>query len=243
MNFENFGLARDLLYLTSLFIGLGIGAFLIIISKPGTLRRKSRLITFILFLAAFAVTSLAVAVIFTHGQVFSIISIYPFMVIFLVFGIIGIYIPRAGISIIIGLCGLYIILISFSFLVYPRIDDLDPLLVRATEESFVFRQGAEMWDIQDTGGAIHFEAVCITAYPGYPLIGGEQRGILTQVLRVNEQLFALRKRHLSILGMPGFIREYITLDLPEGIMLPGFSLSVLFNGKELFFEETIQFDR
>ena len=243
MNYENFGLARDLLYLTALFIGLSTGAFLLIKTKSCTLRRRSQLITVILFLAAFAVTSLAVAVILTRGQVFSVVSIYLFFAIFLVFGIIGLYIPRVGISIIIALSGLYIVLISFSFLVYPRINDLDPLLVRATDESFVFRHGADMWDIQDTGGAIRFEAVCITPYPGYPLIGGEQRGILTQVSRANEQLFSLRNRNLSILGMPGFVREYFTLDLPEGFMLPGFSLSVLFNGTELFFEETIQFDR
>ena len=242
MNFENFGLARDLLYLTSLFIGLAIGAFLIIKIKSCTLRRRSQLITLILFLAALSVAFLAIAIILTRGRVFSVISIYPFMLIFIVFGIIGLYIPRAGISIIIALSGLYIILISFSFLVYPRLDDLDPLLVRATEESFVFRHGAEMWDIEDTGGAIHFEAVCITAFPGYPLIGGDQRGLLTQVIRDNEQLFSLRKRNLSILGMPGFVREYISLDFPEGFMLPGFSLSIVFNGKELFFEETIQFD-
>ena len=243
MNFENFGLARDLLYLTFLFIGIITGAFLIIMTKSCTLRRKSQFITLILFLAALAVASLAIAVILTRGRVFSVISIYPFLAVFLVFGIIGLYIPRAGISIIIGISGLYIILISFSFLVYPRFDDLDPLLVRATEESFVFRHGAEMWDIQDTGGTIHFEAVCITAFSGYPLIGGEQRGLLTRVLRANEQLFSLRRRHISILGVPGFIREYSTLELPEGIMLPGFSLSVLFNGMELYIEETIQFDR
>jgi len=243
MSFENFGLARDLLYLTALFIGLGIGAFLLIKTKPCTLRRRSQLIALMLFLAAFAVVSLAAAIMLTRGRVFSVISIYPFMLIFIVFGIIGLYIPRAGISIIIALSGLYIILISLSFLVYPRFDDLDPLLVRATEESFVFRHGTEMWDIEDTGGVIHFEAVCITAYAGYPLVGGEQRGLVTQVLRANEQLFSLRKRHLSILGVPGFVREYISLDFPEGFMLPGFSLSILFNGKELFFEETIQFDR
>ena len=242
MNLENFGLARDLLYLTSLFIGLAIGVFLVIMTKHCTLRRKSHFITLILFLAAFAITSLAIAVILTRGRVFSVLSIYPFLLIFMVFGIIGFYLPKAGISIIIALSSLYIILISFSFLVYPRIGELDPLLVRASEESFVFRQGTDMWDIRDTGGDIHFEAVCITAYSSYPLIGGEQRGLITQVLRANEQLFSLRKRQISLLGVPGFVREYITLDLPEGIMLPGFSLSVLFNGSELFFEQTIQFD-
>ena len=77
------------------------------------------------------------------------------------------------------------------------------------------------------------EAVSITAFHAYPLIGGEKRGYITQVNQRDEQLFTQTSKFSF--NAPGFSREYFSLDLQEN-MHYGSNLTVLFDGYTLTVE-------
>jgi hypothetical protein len=273
MNFEHFGFARDLLYLAALLTGTCVALFLIMIQKTNTPYRRSVCISVIFCLASLAVASLAGAIILSRGLVFTVASLYPFVVLFLAMGILGVRFPRAGGCTVIFVTGLVAVWICFSFLAYPRFEELSlrasgdgQLLIRKrvhTQEpaqgpAGSFRAGGfiwrgtdgisgsrsptapddETWNVKDDGGALFFEALSVTAYPGYPLIGGERRGIITNAGRNNEVFFSVKR--FRAFG-PGFMVNRYSLELPSGAMLPGMNLSVLFDGEKLYFDPAIQF--
>jgi len=249
MDFEHFAPARDLFYLGSLLLGAALGSFLTTLLDTCTLRQRSVWITVILFLLSFALASLAGALILSGGLVFGMFSLYPFAILFFAIGTLGVRFPRIGGYAIIIATTVFFIWISFSFLVFPRLEEPEQLSLRSgTAGQILVRQGmtargfgnagkldAETWTIDDDGRPITFEAVSITAYPGYPLIGGDQRGIITQITRRGELLYRFF-RPLSL----GFVLERHTLDMPSGSIRPGINLSVLFDGKRLYFDPPIQ---
>lgn len=242
MDFDNFGPARDLLYVTMLFFGAAAGVLIKIIQKKYTLSQKSNWISVIFLLVSLGVASLAVSVILSMGMVFSVVSVYPFIPFFLALGILGMYFPRAGICSIVFAAGFFTAWICFTFLVFPELKEKEPvkITVRSSNDDYIFRRNDDAWNIKNDGRTITFEAASVTAYPGYPLIGGEQRGLIIRVLRKDEQLIAFTNSLFRFSHSSGFILERYTLDLPPGAMLPGISFSVLFNGKHLYFDPPIQ---
>ena len=245
MNFEFFGPSRDLLYLGSLLLGLAAGAFLITRKELCTPRRKSRLVSVILCLTAGFAASLAASIILTRGLVFTVGSVYPFVFLFLALGIVGICYPRVGGCTIIFAAGLIGILVCFTFLVFPGFQEPVKLTIRSSGGGLIFRHDEMIRNVHNDGGTISFEASSITAYPAYPLIGGERRGLITRVLKNNEELFTLTNNLTLHSGERrdtwGFSRENHVLSLPSGALPPGISLSVLFDGERLYFDPPIQF--
>ena len=245
MDFEYFGLSRDLLYLCALLFGAAAAAFLVTLRKDCALRKKSFLITVTLCLSSLAIAALAVAVILSKGQVFTVRLTYPFLFVFFVLGGLALYFPRAGGCPILFAVSLFAVYICFSFLVYPSFREPERLVIRSSDTGLIFRCGAETWNIQNDYNQrmINFEAVSVTAYPAYPLIGGGRRGLITRVLRNEEELFSLSDNAKGLSGKfansPGFERKDFTLDLPLGALPPGISLSVLFDGKLLYFDPPI----
>jgi hypothetical protein len=241
MEFEHFGLSRDLLYLCSLLLGVAAAIFYITTRKDCSLRKRSILITVILCLSACIVALLAASVILSKGMIFGVALIYPLMVLFFILGGIGFYFPRAGGCTIIFAGGLFAVFICFFFLSFPAFKEPRSLSVRATENELLFRREADTWNIRDDGNTIRFEAVSITANPAYPVIGGERRGLITRVTRNNIELFTLGGKFRRLAGDSlGFLREKTTIDLPVELMSPGISISVLFNGKQLYFDPPIR---
>jgi len=166
---------------------------------------------------------------------------------FFVLGGLALCYPRAGGCSIIFAAGLFLVYMCFSFWVYPGLKDPERLVVRASETDLVFRLGAETWDIQNDHydqGMICFEAVSITANPAYPIIGGERRGLITCVLRNDNELFVFTKTFNRYSGgfrkSWGVFRQEFTLDLSVRALPPGISLAVLFNGTQLYFDPPIQ---
>lgn len=255
MELSYFALSRDLLYFSSLLVGASAGAFIIIRRKTCTLRQRSRWITVILCLISSALASLAASVILTRGAVFSITSVYYFIILFLVLGAAGISFPRAGGCTIIFITGICAVWLSFSFFAYPRFDEPARLVIRSSGSEYVFHKNDSTWNFRNDGGTLTVEAVSITAYSGFPLIGGERRGLITEVLQNNERLFTLAERtaapdHVrtarqnSSLSIGDrhrvFSREFHFLDLPMGALLPGVGLPVLFDGNKLYFDTSIR---
>jgi hypothetical protein len=193
-------------------------------------------------LASLTVASLAGTVILSRGLVFTVASLYPFVVLFLAVGILGVRFPRAGGCTIIFVAGLVAVWICFSFLAYPHFEELS--LQSSGKGQLLIRRGTgsdETWNVKDDGSPLFFEAVSLTAYPGYPLIGGERRGIITSAGRNNEPFFSVKRFGRSgTFSGPGFILNRYSLELPSGALLPGMNLSVLFDGEKLYFDPAIQ---
>jgi hypothetical protein len=231
-----FGPSRDLLYLFSLLLGTGAGAFLKTLRPSCTSRKRSNLITVILCLSACAVASLAGAVILSRALIFTVSSIYPVMALFLILGAVGFFFPRMGGCVIVFAAGLFAVWVCFSFIIYPNITDPVRLALRSSENEIIFRHNEDTITVINVNQIITFEAASITAHPAYPLIGGEQRGLITRVMRGNEFLFTLTSQRYKFSGRPGFIIEDHALDLHPEAIPPGISLSVLFNGKILYFD-------
>jgi hypothetical protein len=218
------------------------------IQKTNTLHRRSVWLSVIFCFVSLAVASLAGTLILSRGLVFTVASLYPFVVLFLAMGILGVRFPRAGGCTIILVAGLVVVWICFSFLAYPRFAELSlqssgngQLLIRRNAGISGTATDGETWNVKDDGGALLFEAASLTAYPGYPLIGGERRGVITSAGRNSEQFFSVKRfRSGSSSGGPGFMVNHYSLELPPGAMLPGMNLSVLFDGGKLYFDPAIQ---
>ncbi|MDR2661997.1 MAG: hypothetical protein LBC31_03270 [Treponema sp.] len=246
----NAGPSRDLLYLASLLFGIALGIFLVSRRKGTSLRRRAGLISALLCFIALALASLAGALIFSGGMIFSVAAFYPLAGLFLSLGVVAACFPRAGACPLILAAGLFSIWICFTFLVYPRFEEPERLSLRSGGGSLIlFRlhggsgKDTETWDIRDNGSPLTFEAASVTAHPAYPLIGGERRGLILRARRDNEQLFAFT-RNLYRLDFPGgglgFSLNKYNLELPPGTLLPGMSLSVLFDGEKLYFDPPIR---
>jgi len=244
MDFNFFSLSRDLLYLSFLLWGAAAASFLIITRKDCTLRQRSVWITAIFCLSAIALAFLSASIILSNGMIFTVASIYPFVVLCLVLGGLALYFPRAGVCTVILAIGLFTAYISFSFLFYPGLKEPVSLVVRSSGTELIFRRDDETVNTHNDGRAISFQAVSITAYPGCPLVGGETRGLITRVQRDDEEILIfgsrLYRRSGALKKSWGFLREDHVLNLPAGTMLSGTSLSVLFNGKRLYFDPPIQ---
>jgi hypothetical protein len=245
MDFEHFGLSRDILYLGFLLWGAAAAVLLVIVKGKLTLRQKSVRITALFCLAACAIAAQTAAVVLSGGRVFAVLSVYPYAVLFLALGGAVVLFPRAGCSALVFAAFLFAVLMSFSFLTYPDLDEPFGLAVRSTGDELLFRSEDKSWNTQNSGGDITFEAVSVTSYPGCPLIGGQSRGIISGVLRGDTELFApggnsSRQAGKARQGGPAiplfFSRNNVTRRLGSGILAPGFSVSVLFDGKNLYFD-------
>ncbi|GHV84541.1 hypothetical protein AGMMS50230_01490 [Spirochaetia bacterium] len=265
MDFDHFGPSRDLLYLSVFLFGCVLGSFLMMIRKTCTLRQRSRWISVILCLVSAALAALTGSVILSQGLIFTASPVYPFLPVFFVLGTAALRFPRAGGCTIIFAAGLFAVWLCISFFVYPRFADGESvqLSIRSAENGeLLFRRliaardapkaseawrqtveaAAETWNIEHNGRGITFEAVAITAYPGYPIIGGERRGLITQVVRDGEQLLALTKNvyRFRFSGGLGFSLDRYSLELPAAVIIPGINFAVLFDGKKLYFDPPIQ---
>jgi hypothetical protein len=195
------------------------------------------------------VASLACAVILSRGRIFALPSLYPWVCFSLALGTAAFRFPRAGGCTIIFVLGLFAVWICVSFLSYPGPDKPDGLSLYSAEDGHILirkiakgPEEGESWNIEDDGKALVFEVAALTAHPSYPLVGGEQRGSIVRISRNGTQLFSLTGNgyRFRFSGGLGFSLTWHTLELPTGALLPGVSLSVLFDSQRLYFDPPIQ---
>ena len=238
MDFEYFGLSRDLLYLGSLLAGAVAAAFIVMHRRDCTSRQKSALLAVIFFLLSCIIALLAAAVILTGGLIFSVHSIYPFIVLFCIFGGAALYFPRAGGLALILAAGTYIILMFFVFLSIPGFNKPADIAFRSSGNELIIKRDAETWNIRNNRNLIQFEAAAVTVYSAFPLFGGERRGFITRAVQdTNELVSFARTKNISggLKKSPGFLHEEFVLVLPLELLPRGITLSVLFDGKRLYF--------
>jgi hypothetical protein len=249
MEFENLSLARDFFYLSFLLVGATGGSLWCIFKRTSSLKSRSGWISAALVFFSGAVAAIAGAVIFSRAGVFSNTSLYVLAGIALVLGVLAVRFPRSGacsIVIALGFCAVWICL---SFLRYPASTTTSPegisvLSAGETGEGMIIvRQNGEeqeSWNL-DTQAPLEFEAVAVSSDFRYPLVGGITRGLIVQAVQGTGTVFRSSKYLARSSGSRlGFTFSHYTLTLPAGALLPGMSLSVLFDGEKLYFDPPIQ---
>ncbi|MDR1390474.1 MAG: hypothetical protein LBJ31_10925 [Treponema sp.] len=259
MDAEKFALARDLFYLSFLFLGLSAGA-LFRSRRHG--HGHGAWFTALYCFIACSTAFLSLATIFSQGAVFTIPAIYILCTLFFAAGALGIIFPVAGCALVFtgGLITIWTVIVfarfpqfnfnsqGLSVLRENRFEKkqayVEKISVRSAGNGILLaRNGAEedeRW-ILGQGETLVFEAAALSLHRLFPLLGGERRGRITGVKRGSETLFFVSPgaaRSLSS-SKPAMNSQVFTLDLPASLR-PGISLSVIFDGSSLFFDPPLR---
>jgi hypothetical protein len=196
MEFEDYTAARDLFYLAVLFAGAGIGCVLNRFRAASTLRFRNRALTLALCLFSAMVAALAGALIYSKGLIVFEKPVYIPAAIALVLLILAVRFPRAAGFPLILVSGCLVIWIAYSFLQFSRLDTGEPFRVSVSsegkgqytarfasgrgnlEENLVIHLAGEE---QSRDQVLDFCFTRLSYASHYPLIGGQNRGVVTEI--------------------------------------------------------------
>jgi hypothetical protein len=241
MEFEHYAAARDLLYLSALFAGAGLGCILSGFRINSTLRFRSRAITLAFCLFSGLVVALAGALVYSNGLVVFEKSLYIPMAIAMGLMVLAVRFPRAAGFPLILVSGLVVIWIGYSYLRFPQLDTGEFFLASITNEGkglYAVRIAAakgpassvggssrmiagggsppeQNLSIQTAGGddAPEFFFTRISFAPSYPLIGGGCRGIITEIRDKKEVFYSDPRLSRGLLR--GWYTRVLKLLTPE----------------------------
>jgi hypothetical protein len=206
MEFEEYTAARDLFYLAALFAGAGIGCVLNRFRSKSTLRFRNRTITLALCLFSGMVAALAGALMYSGALIVFETALYIPALIAAALLVLAVRFPRAAGFPLILVSGCAVIWIGYSFLQFPRLDTKEPFRVsvfcegkgqytvrfasgkgaKAKQNLLIRLEGKE----QPAEGFLEFCFVRVSYAPSFPLAGGENRGIITEIRGENEVFYA-----------------------------------------------------
>ena len=209
MGLEIFSLARDFLYLAALFLGSGIGCILNHFRKKSTAHYKNLTITAGFCFFSGTVAALTAASIISNWTIFTETGLYLPLGIVTAIVILAFRFPRAvGFpSILIG--GLMVVLIGYTCLRFPAVDESNGELrsglnapagrgrvirdanglVHITLVSPSGIKSVPPIPLRSIENALEFKALCFSFPNGFPLMGGKKRGVIVEVLYNNESLY------------------------------------------------------
>jgi hypothetical protein len=192
MEAENLPAVRDLFYLTALLMGVFAGSLFAAFGRDTTIRRRNRLITFSLCIASAVILSLAGMLIVSGGRI---LWVRPFLIpggIGIIMTALAFRFPRAAAFPLFLGCGLFIVWLGYGFLRFPPVGSPGTPLAsihRGPDGTLSirfayrteFNDELKVLTLEDTGGAPEFSAARIHFDERYPLIGGEDRGLITGI--------------------------------------------------------------
>jgi hypothetical protein len=206
MEFEDYTAARDLFYLAALFAGAGIGCVLNRFRIKSTLRFRNRAVTLALCSFSGMVAALAGSLIYSNGLIVFEKPLYIPALIAVVLLILAVRFPRAAAFPLVLVSGCAVIWIGYSFLQFPLIAAGEPLRVSVYNEgngqyavSVASPRGANpgqdlLIRLEGEGRPedrfLEFSLVRISYARSFPLIGGEDRGFVSEVRSGNEVFYA-----------------------------------------------------
>jgi hypothetical protein len=257
MKFEDYTAARDMFYLAALFAGAGIGCILNRFRIKSTLRFRNRTVTLALCLFSGMVAALAGALIYSKGLIVFEKPLYIPVLIAAVLLVLAVRFPRAAGFPLILISGCAVIWIGYSFLQFPLIAAGGSFRVSIFNEGngqyaarFASRRGVNPGQnllIHESGEPpedrfLEFNLVRVSYAAPFPLIGGENRGIITEIRGENEVFFTDPRFAGSLLrgwyaglqrlsgGSGGRFFEESRKKVPVTDILPGMILELSFGG-------------
>jgi hypothetical protein len=267
MEFEQYAAARDLLYLSALFAGAGLGCILNWFRTGSGPRFRSRTITLALCLFSGMVVALAGALIYSNGLILFEKPLYIPVVIAASLLILAVRFPRAAGFPLILISGFIAVWIGYSYLQFPRINSDGLSLASITNEGngqYTVRLAVDRGKapsgsspgqdlrIQIAGKdqSLEFFFIHIAYAPPYPLVGGENRGIITKISDERETFYSDPRLDSGLLRgwYTGALKNlssgpenwYISFEeshdnIPPATFLPGMALKISFDGNALLF--------
>jgi hypothetical protein len=263
MGFENFPLARDLLYLMSALLGLSLGCVPGMLRKGRAAASRGRMLSLIICIFSGALAALAGALMCSGGAVLAAPALLPPSCAVALIAAAAACFPRAVAFPLVLLGGLAAVWLGFSFLRFT------PLGSAAVPLASVYRDGEGAFRISldpavsagrkggrarpapsaplaaaDTGSPLTFFAALMYFDHRVPLVGGERRCFISTIHREGELVFRdprLKSRLLSnyyALFSAGkdprcFAVETLRIDLPPDAVYRGMGQTLVFDGKSL----------
>ncbi len=140
MTSGEFGLSRDMLYLSGLLAGIALGFFLSAFKKNSSTRFRSRRIALTLLFLSLMIASLAVSVIASMGAIFAERGVLVCAGLAVLVFAVAVRFPRAVAYPLIIFGGLVTVWLTWSYLRFPQFHDTPVALVSsAANDSFAVR--------------------------------------------------------------------------------------------------------
>ena len=192
MDFKQFSLSRDLLYLASLFLGAGLGCILNRFRRKASTRFRNNSVTAGLCLFSLAFSALVAACIISNWMVIRETSLYLPLCILAILLMLACRFPKAAGFPILIISGMLLVWMGYACLRFPAFDGAgEGHLVRDGNGLVLFRllppstsDSEIVFSFQpaDKAEIIEFHALNISISKEIPLIGGENRGIIAEIV-------------------------------------------------------------
>jgi hypothetical protein len=209
MEFEQYAAARDLLYLSALFAGAAVGCVFNRFRIRSSPAFRSRTVTVALCLFSAMVVALAGALVYSNGLILFEKALYLPATLAAFLLILAVRFPRAAAFPLILVSGCIVVWIGYSFLQFPLIATGEPFRVSVSSVSnagtgqyaarFASPRGAvpnqELLISLESEGRpedrfLEFRFVRVSYAAFFPLIGGENRGLVSEVRSRDEVFYA-----------------------------------------------------
>ena len=242
MDFKNFNIGRDLLYLSFLFTGAALGCFISRLKRRASLRFKNRCLTLGIIFLSPAAAVFACMLIVTGGRFFTDPVYYITGSILALVVLLAFRFPRAAGFPAILITGLVLVWTACSFGRFPRFDGSEINLGHAE----INNSGGILLSIVSGKSPVEFEPenmqfeITITSFEFasfVPVIGGERRGKITE-FRNELTIFYDDAGFGRFFGSGqdgGFLvrTAVVTMPIPDGSLIPGCTAGFFYNNNGL----------
>jgi len=208
MDFKQFALSRDLLYLAALLLGAGLGCMLNRFRRKASTRFRNSSVTAGLCLFSLAFSALIAACIISNWMIVKEASLYLPMGILSILLVLACRFPKAAGFPILIVSGLLLVWIAYACLRFPLFNSAgEGYLVRNGDGLVLFRlispPGSDSEQVfsflpEDEGVVIEFHALNISISKEIPLIGGENRGIIAEITGGGEPIYTNSRFNKSV---------------------------------------------
>jgi hypothetical protein len=245
MEFKNLSLARDLLYLSAGLLGIAVRYGIVLLRQDASVRRN-RLITLMLCISSLSVIFFTVSVICSGGAILFSPALLVSAVLAIPLIALAFQFPRAVGFPLILLSGIGVVLLTMTFLRYPRIDPQGtPLAFIHINENrptlrfnYPVNPGKKSLALgSDTAReSLEFFTVLIRLDERIPLAGGESRGLITEIRTPSKEDYYTHPFLTTGPAHYGVSLQNCQGDLDTASLMPGSDYVVLFNGREIDFQ-------
>ena len=256
MEIEQFAPARDFFYLTALLFGAGLGCILNRFRRRSTARFRDLTVAAGFCFFSGSLAALTAAIIYSNWMIFYETSLYLPLGIVAMLLVLAFRFPRAAGFPLILVSGIFVVWMGYACLRFPVIDGTARGSVMRDGNGLVHvrlvSSGADtLLSFQPSTESPEFRALSFSFPKPFPLAGGVSRGLVAEIMNNNESLYT--DPRLGKFFFPGqypwpdadnhyrdvwerFFSFHETLTkLDTKTLVPGKSLTVLFEGRALTF--------
>jgi hypothetical protein len=217
MDFSNFSIARDFLYVSGALMGVALGYVLTFFRKGVSIRSQNRRLTVVLCVFSGVLAAFSAALVVSAGEILSSGGLFLAAGLCVPVFALAVFFPRTVAYPLILAGGLLTVWLGHAFLRFPLVSENGPPLV------YVYREGGGAYSIRLPAGPgkpgdradkspapviqagdraaaavfrisgnqppLELEAARISFHAWYPLIGGTELGLVTLLRRGNETLY------------------------------------------------------